>query len=81
MNAYRLLVEYPEGQRLLGRSRRGEVDNIKMDHGEIRWGDMDWIGLVQDKEVEGSCECGNKLSGFIKYRKVLEWLHNWWPPQ
>jgi hypothetical protein len=26
------------------------VDNIKMDFGEIGWGGMDWVGLVQDRE-------------------------------
>jgi hypothetical protein len=26
------------------------MDNIKMDFGEIEWGDMDWIGLTQDKD-------------------------------
>jgi hypothetical protein len=25
-------------------------DNIKMDIGEIGWGGMDWIGLVQDRD-------------------------------
>jgi hypothetical protein len=25
------------------------VDNIKMDLGEIGWGDVDWIGLAQDR--------------------------------
>jgi hypothetical protein len=30
-NAYRILVEKPEGKRPLGRSRRRWVDNIKMD--------------------------------------------------
>jgi hypothetical protein len=25
------------------------VDNIKMDLGEIGWGDMDWIDLAQDR--------------------------------
>jgi hypothetical protein len=25
------------------------VDNIKMDLGEVRWGDVDWIGLAKDK--------------------------------
>jgi hypothetical protein len=24
------------------------VDNIKMDLGEVGWGDVDWIGLNQD---------------------------------
>jgi hypothetical protein len=30
-NAYRILVEKPEGKRRLGRLRCGWVDNIKMD--------------------------------------------------
>jgi hypothetical protein len=34
-NAYRLLVEKPDGRRLLGRPRRRCVENIKMDFGEI----------------------------------------------
>jgi hypothetical protein len=25
------------------------VDNIRMDLGEVGWGDVDWIGLVQDR--------------------------------
>jgi hypothetical protein len=48
-NAYRLLVVRPEGKRPLGRPRRGWVDNIKMDLGELGWGDVDWIGLDQDR--------------------------------
>jgi hypothetical protein len=52
------------------------VDNIRMDLGEIGWGDVDWIGLAQDI---GSCECDNEPLGFIKCCEVLEWLHNWWP--
>jgi hypothetical protein len=43
-NAYRLLVGKPEGKRQLGRLRRRWVDNIRMDLGEVRWGDVDWIG-------------------------------------
>jgi hypothetical protein len=39
----------PEGKRLLGRPRRRQVDNIRMDLGEMGWGDMDWIGQAQDK--------------------------------
>jgi hypothetical protein len=34
-NAYKILVENPEGKRQLGRPRRRWVDNIKMDLGEI----------------------------------------------
>jgi hypothetical protein len=48
-NAYRLLVGKPEGKRPLGRPRRRWVDNIRMDHGEVGWGDVDWIGLAQDR--------------------------------
>jgi hypothetical protein len=48
-NVYRLLVGKPEGKRPLGRPRRRWVDNIKMDLGEVGWGDVDWIGLAQDR--------------------------------
>jgi hypothetical protein len=47
-NAYRLLVGKPEGKRPLGRPRRRWVDNIRLDLGEVRWGDVDWIGLAKD---------------------------------
>jgi hypothetical protein len=39
MNAYRLLVGKPEEKRPLGRRR---VDNIRMDLGEVGWGDVDY---------------------------------------
>jgi hypothetical protein len=48
-NAYRLLVEKPEGKRPLGRPRRKWVDNIRMDLGEVGWGNVDWIGLAKDR--------------------------------
>jgi hypothetical protein len=48
-NAYRLLVEKPERKRPLGRPRRRWVDNIRMDLGEVRWGDVDRIGLAKDR--------------------------------
>jgi hypothetical protein len=48
-NAYRLLVGKPEGKRPLGRPRRRWVDNIRMDLLEVGWGDVDWIGLAQDR--------------------------------
>jgi hypothetical protein len=44
-NAYKLLM----GRRPLGRPRRRWVDNIKRDLGEVGWGDVDWIGLAQDR--------------------------------
>jgi hypothetical protein len=45
-NAYRLLVGKPEGRRPLGRPRRRWLDNFRMDLVEVRWGDVDWTGLV-----------------------------------
>jgi hypothetical protein len=48
-NAYRLLMGKPEGKRPLGRPRRRWVDKVGMDLGEVGWGDMDWIGLAQDR--------------------------------
>jgi hypothetical protein len=48
-NAYRLLVGKPEEKRPLGRPRRRWVDNIRMNLGEVGWGDVDWIGLTQDR--------------------------------
>jgi hypothetical protein len=48
-NVYRLLVGKPEGKRPLGRPRHRWMDNIRMDLGEVGWGDVDWIGLSQDR--------------------------------
>jgi hypothetical protein len=48
-NAYRLFVGNPEGKRPLGRPRRRWVDNIRMDLGEVGWGDVDWIDLAKDE--------------------------------
>jgi hypothetical protein len=39
-NAYRLLA--------VGRPRRRWLDNVRMDLGEVGWGDVDWI-LTQDR--------------------------------
>jgi hypothetical protein len=48
-NAYRLQVGQPEGKRPLERPRHTWVDNIRMDLGEVGWGNVDWIGLAQDR--------------------------------
>jgi hypothetical protein len=48
-NVHRLLVRKPEGKRLLGRPRCTWVDNIRMNLGEVGWGDVDLIGLAQDR--------------------------------
>jgi hypothetical protein len=44
-NAYRLLVRKPEGRMPLGRPRRRWLDLV-----EVGWGDVDWIGLAQDRD-------------------------------
>jgi hypothetical protein len=44
-NAYRLLVGKPDGRRPLGRPRRRWLDNIRM-----KWSDVGWIGLGQDRD-------------------------------
>jgi hypothetical protein len=46
-NTYRLLVGKPEGKRPLRRPRRRQVDNIRMDLGEVGWGDVNWIGRLR----------------------------------
>jgi hypothetical protein len=60
-NAYRLLVRKPEGKRPLGRSRRWWMDNIRMDLGEVGWGDVDWIGVAQDRN---------------RWRALVNWILN-----
>jgi hypothetical protein len=46
---YIYVVSILDGKRPLGRPRRRWVDNIMMDLGEVGWGDVDWIGLAQDR--------------------------------
>jgi hypothetical protein len=48
--AYIILVGRPEGRRPLRRHRRRWEDNIKMDLREIRFGDVDWIHVAQDRD-------------------------------
>jgi hypothetical protein len=43
---YMLLVGKQEGKLPPGRPRRRWVDNIRMDLGEVGWGDVDWIDLA-----------------------------------
>jgi hypothetical protein len=50
MNAYRLLVEKPEGKKSLGRPGHMQVDTIKLDSREIGWGAMDWTDLALDMD-------------------------------
>jgi hypothetical protein len=64
-NVYRLLVGNPEGKIPLGRPRRWWVDNIRTDLGEVRCGDVDWIGLAQDRN---------------RWRAVMNSVLNLWVP-
>jgi hypothetical protein len=45
----RVLVEWPEGKRPLGRTRREWDDNIKLDLREIGIDRATWIRLAQDR--------------------------------
>jgi hypothetical protein len=39
-----------EGKRPLGRQRRRWLNTIRMDLVQVGWHDVDWIGLVQDRD-------------------------------
>jgi hypothetical protein len=50
-SVYNILFGRPEGRRPLGRPRRKWEDKIKMDLGEIGFGDVDWIHLAQVRDM------------------------------
>jgi hypothetical protein len=62
-NAYRILVEKPEGKRLLGRPRCRREDNIKTDLRELGWGGMDWIDLAWNRD-----QCRTLVNTLMKLR-------------
>jgi hypothetical protein len=66
MNAHMLLVGTSEGRRPLGRPILRWVDNIRMDLGEVGWGDVDWVGLSQSRNRWRALEFGIEPSGSIK---------------
>ena len=49
-NAYRVLVRKPEGNRPLGRPRRGWEDNIKMDFREVGFDPGGWLDLAEYRD-------------------------------
>jgi hypothetical protein len=71
---YNVLVGKPDGKRPMGGTSSIWEDKIKMDLQEVRCGGMDWIDLTQDRQVAGTCECGNELSGFIKSGEFFDTL-------
>jgi hypothetical protein len=72
---YRLLVGKPEGKRPLGRPRRRWVDNVRMDFGDVGWGDVDWIGLAQDRNKWRALVSSVFIepSGSMKCWETIEW--------
>jgi hypothetical protein len=46
----RVLVGKPERKRLPRRPRHRWEDNIRMGNQEVGRGDMDWIGLAEDRD-------------------------------
>jgi hypothetical protein len=52
------------------------VENIKMDLREIRWDDVDWIDLSQDRDQWRALVNTVMNLGSIKCWEFLEWLHN-----
>jgi hypothetical protein len=48
--AYSVLVWKPERKRTFASPRQRWEGNIKIDHQEMGWGDMNWIDLSQDKD-------------------------------
>jgi hypothetical protein len=44
-----------------------------MDLGEIGWDGVDWLVWLR---IGARCELGNETSGFMKFWKSTEWLHN-----
>jgi hypothetical protein len=49
-NVHKILVGKREGKRPHGRPRHRWKDNIRMDLGGIRWKDVDWLHLAQDRD-------------------------------
>jgi len=47
---YGFFLGKPEGRRPLGRPRYRWVDDMWMDLHEVGRGNMDWIGLAQDRD-------------------------------
>jgi hypothetical protein len=66
------LLRKPEEKRPLGRHMHRWEDNIKMDLQEVGCQDMDWIELAQDRQVAGTCECGNEPLGSRKCGEFLD---------
>ena len=69
-DVYRVLVGKPEGKGPLGRPRRRREDNIRRNLQEVRFGDVDWIELPQDKDRWLVLVNADS----IKCEGILDWL-------
>jgi hypothetical protein len=50
LNAYKILVGKPEGNRTFGTPRRGWVDNNRMNLRKIGWEGVEWIHLLHERD-------------------------------
>ena len=70
-DAYRVLVEKPEGNRPLGGSKRRWEDNITTDLQEVGLGACTGLNWIRKGQVTGSCKRGNEPSGSTKCGEFL----------
>jgi hypothetical protein len=50
-----------------------------MDLVEVGWGDVDWIGLAQDRDRRRVLvDSVLNLRGSIKCWEIIKWPINWW---
>jgi hypothetical protein len=51
-----------------------------MDLGEVGWGDVDWIGLAQDRDKwRVLVNAVRNIWVSIKSWETIEYPHNYWP--
>jgi hypothetical protein len=48
-----------------------------IDLGEVGWGDVDWIGLAQDRN-RWRALVNSVLNLSMKCLETIEWPNNWW---
>ena len=66
-SAFQILTGTPAGKRYLGRPGRRREDNIRIGLKEIGINRRNWVDSAQ-RLLEGPCECGIELQGFISHR-------------
>ena len=66
-SAFKILTGTPARKRPLGRPRRRQEYNVRMDFKEIGINMRNWVDSTQDRYLEGPCECGIKPPGLISH--------------